>query len=106
MIPLFRVGLLLTFRCNAECRHCFFESGPHREEVMNPDLGIQAIDEAAKLGAEWISFTGGEPFLEQDLLENLIEYANELNLNTEVVSNGFWAETPEKAESALVPLWG
>jgi radical SAM protein with 4Fe4S-binding SPASM domain len=106
MSSLFRVGLLLTFRCNAECRHCFFASGPHRDEVMSTDLGIKAIDEAAVLGAEWISFTGGEPFLELALLEPLIAFANELGLKTEIVSNGFWAETPEKAESALMPLWG
>lgn len=73
---------------------------------MSIDLGIKAIDEAAKLGAEWISFTGGEPFLELDLLETLIAHANERGLKTEIVSNGFWAETPEKAESILVPLWG
>ena len=106
MTSLFRVGLLLTFRCNAECRHCFFESGPDRDEVMSIDLGIKAIDMAAVLGAEWISFTGGEPFLEQGLLETLIAHANELGLKTEIVSNGFWAETPERAEGVLVPLWG
>ena len=69
-------------------------------------MGIKAIDEAQGLGAEWISFTGGEPFLEPDLLTILVEYAHEKGLKTEVVSNGFWAETPEKAESMLIPLWG
>lgn len=71
---------------------------------MSIDIGIKAIHEAAELGAEWISLTGGEPFLEPDLLKRLINYANETGLKTEVVSNGFWAETPEKAESTLVPL--
>jgi len=72
---------------------------------MNTDLGIKAIDEAADLGAEWISLTGGEPFLEPDLLETLIAHANERGLKTEIVSNGFWAEIPEKAESILMPFW-
>ena len=72
---------------------------------MSTHLGIKAIEEAAELGAEWISITGGEPFLEPDLLKALIEYAYEKGLKTEVVSNGFWAETSEKAESTLSPLW-
>ena len=73
---------------------------------MSIELGIKAIDAAADLGAEWISVTGGEPFLEQGLLETLIAHANERGLKTEIVSNGFWAETPEKADSILMPLWG
>jgi radical SAM protein with 4Fe4S-binding SPASM domain len=103
-IPLFRIGLIVTFRCNAECRHCFFDAGPNRDEVMSLSLGLKAIDEAAELGVEWVSLTGGEPFLETELIENLVEHANHLGLNTEIVTNGFWAETPENAEKTLEPL--
>jgi radical SAM protein with 4Fe4S-binding SPASM domain len=103
-IPLFRIGLIVTFRCNAECRHCFFEAGPNRDEVMSLSLGLKAIDEAAELGVEWVSLTGGEPFLETELLENLVEHANHLGLNTEIVTNGYWATTPEKVEKTLEPL--
>lgn len=103
-IPLFRIGLIVTFRCNAECRHCFFEAGPNRDEVMSLSLGLKAIDEAAELGVEWVSLTGGEPFLETELLEKLVEHANHLGLNTEIVTNGYWATTPENAEKTLEPL--
>lgn len=102
--PLFRLGLIVTYRCNAECRHCFFEAGPDRGETMSQHLGKRAIDEAAMLGAEWVSLTGGEPFLEMELLESLVEYASSKELKTEVVSNGYWAETPEIAERILSSL--
>ena len=103
---LFRLGLIITYRCNAECRHCFFNSSPDREEVIGLETGLKAIDEAAKLGAEWISFTGGEPFLEQTLLKKLLAHATILGLKTEAVTNGYWAQTPETAETILRELKG
>jgi len=100
----FRVGILLTHRCSAECRHCFFESSPHRTEVMPRQTARRVINEAMSLGAKWVSFSGGEPFLEHDSLRELISLSSENGLNTEVVSNGFWGETIEKAQGALKPL--
>ena len=104
MSSLLRLGLIITLRCNAECRHCFFESGPARGEVMSLVLAQRAIDEAKQLGASWVSLTGGEPFLEIDLLSDLIQYASNAGLNTEVVTNGFWAETLQAANDKLSVL--
>ena len=101
---LFRVGLNLTYRCNAECRHCFFESSPSRTEVMSRQTARRAINEALSLGAEWISFSGGEPFLEYDLLKELIAVSSGMGLKTEVVSNGSWGQTREEAQLILKPL--
>jgi len=101
---LFRLGLIVTYRCNAECRHCFFESSPKREETIPLELGIKAIDEAAKLGAEWISLTGGEPFLEPALVSAFIKHASESGLKTEIVSNGYWANSIQEATRILEPL--
>jgi MoaA/NifB/PqqE/SkfB family radical SAM enzyme len=71
---------------------------------MDLKLGIKAINEAAILGADWISLTGGEPFLEQKLMEDLIAYSNQKDLKTEVVTNGFWAKTPELSTHILESL--
>jgi radical SAM protein with 4Fe4S-binding SPASM domain len=101
---LFRLGLILTYRCNAECRHCFFESSPRREETIPLKLGIKAIDEATKLGAEWISLTGGEPFLEPVLVSAFIKHASKSGLKTEIVSNGYWATSIQEANRILEHL--
>jgi len=100
----FRVGLLLTYRCSAECRHCFFECSPRRTEIMTHQTAQRVINEAVSIGAKWVSFSGGEPFLEYDSLRELISLSSENGLNTEVVSNGFWGVTIEKAQGALKPL--
>jgi MoaA/NifB/PqqE/SkfB family radical SAM enzyme len=39
-----------------------------------------------------------------ELLENLVKYANKKGLKTEIVSNGYWAETAEVAVTFLKHL--
>jgi len=103
---LFRLALFLTYKCNAKCRHCFFNSGTERNEVMNLEMGLRIIDEAVNLGAEWASFTGGEPFLELKLLTEMVKYSSERGLKTEAVSNCYWASTPKEALRKLKSLKG
>ena len=99
-----RLGLIITYRCNATCRHCFFESDQGRKEVLDMDLARNAINEAAELGASWVSFTGGEPFLELSLLESLIRYAKERGMKVEVVTNGHWGKAVETIRVTLESL--
>jgi MoaA/NifB/PqqE/SkfB family radical SAM enzyme len=52
------------------------------------------IRQAKKIpSVEWVSFTGGEPFLFPDLLIELIEVASGFGLHTECVTNCFWARS-------------
>jgi hypothetical protein len=63
------------------------------------------IDQASRIPTvEWISFTGGEPFLLPGLLNELVGYASAKGLRTECVTNCSWAETPEKTEEKLKTL--
>lgn len=60
----------VTRRCNASCPFCFYE-GPRRVEGGPPEL---ALDEVARLarsldGLLWVLFSGGEPYLREDLAE-------------------------------------
>jgi MoaA/NifB/PqqE/SkfB family radical SAM enzyme len=74
--------------CNLSCTHCLNASGP-----VDPWLAPMAaadverhVDEAARLGAREVYFTGGEPFLHPQIFE-LIAYALE-RLPTTVLTNG------------------
>lgn len=102
--PLFRVGLLLTERCDVACRHCWFASSPDREATMTLEQAKRYIDEAADNGARWVSFTGGEPFLVYDLLRHLTAYTTSKGLLCEAVTNCNWATSNEKALRLLSPL--
>lgn len=98
----FRVGLLITEQCNVECSHCWFSSGPDRNARMKLDEAMGYIDQAREIpSVEWISFTGGEPFLLPEMLQSLVAYASERGLYTECVTNCFWARTVEDASEHL-----
>lgn len=105
MADTFRVGLILTERCNIECAHCWLESGPHRSRSMDPADARGYIDQALEIPTlEWVSFTGGEPFLMPETLAGLVSYASGSGLRTECVTNCFWAEDEVKAEGRLGAL--
>lgn len=105
MIETFRVGLLITERCNIECSHCWFESGPGRTGRMTPEEAMGYIDQASEIPTvEWISFTGGEPFLLPEMLASLTGYASDRGLRTECVTNCFWAKSEEGAQGLLEML--
>lgn len=61
--------------CNLTCRNCYIESSPTNERLVYPSAAeVRAyLDEIARdgLGTEEIGFTGGEPFMNPDLLEML-----------------------------------
>ncbi|HMH49585.1 MAG TPA: radical SAM protein [Candidatus Acidoferrum sp.] len=74
--------------CNLQCTHCINASGP-----VDPWLAPMAVadverhvDEAARLGAREVYFTGGEPFLHPQILE-LLAHAL-ARLPTTVLTNG------------------
>jgi len=100
----FRVGLLLTESCDIACAHCWL--GPSSNGAdMSLDEARDYIDQASSIPTvEWISFTGGEPFLLPGLLNELVGYASAKGLRTECVTNCSWAETPEKTEEKLKTL--
>jgi len=65
------------------------------------------IDEAASIPSmEWISFTGGEPFLLPGLVKALIPYAIDKGFMTECVTNCSWATSRARAAEELEELAG
>jgi molybdenum cofactor biosynthesis enzyme MoaA len=56
--------------CNIECTHCFISCSPrnHSHEMMSlADVQVR-LDEARSLGVREYYFTGGEPFMNRDML--------------------------------------
>ena len=59
--------------CNIQCRHCFISSSPtnHSHEMLGLDTVKRYLAEAVELGVKEYYFTGGEPFLNRELLDIL-----------------------------------
>ena len=74
--------------CNLQCTHCINASGP-REPWLAPlpaETARRYISEAAALGVKEIYFTGGEPFMHDEIL-SLLAFALERAPAT-VLTNG------------------
>ncbi|HSG05445.1 MAG TPA: radical SAM protein, partial [Nitrospiria bacterium] len=59
--------------CNLTCTHCLVDSHPGGDPGISTAKLKGIIDQAAELGARRFYFTGGEPFVRNDIFE-LIEY--------------------------------
>ena len=57
--------------CNLQCTHCFISSSPtnHSHELMTLADVRPFLEEAERLGVKEYYFTGGEPFLNREILE-------------------------------------
>ena len=95
-------ALMLSRMCNIECRHCGIESSPRIKERMPLEEAERLILEAATIPAFGkVTFTGGEPFMLPDELAQLISLCAKLDLETRVVTNGFWAKNKKRGMEVL-----
>lgn len=99
--------LLLTYRCNLECDHCFVWGSPWQSGVMTLRNVRYILQQAAELGTvEWVYFEGGEPFLYYAVLLESVREASSMGFRVGIVSNGYWATDEEDALECLRPFAG
>jgi sulfatase maturation enzyme AslB (radical SAM superfamily) len=92
-------------RCNLECAHCFISCSPHNDSYgfLSLDVVRERLDESIKWGVREYYFTGGEPFLNRDmvsLLELTLKYGPATVLTNATVLKNDWVERLRKAEEA------
>lgn len=95
------VILSLTTRCNLRCLMCEIPLAPLQE--LTTAQWKKAIEDAAFIGAQTISLSGGEPLLRDDIFE-LISFGRSCGMETVLVSNGalICPETAKKLSQAGV----
>jgi MoaA/NifB/PqqE/SkfB family radical SAM enzyme len=76
--------------CNIECKNCYIESSPKNDSLayLTFEEVKSFIDEAVdkNLGTNEIGFTGGEPFMNKDIMK-MIDYSLNKNFKVLVLSN-------------------
>lgn len=99
------LSLITTRRCNAECDHCCIGSSPRATQAIPVERMHQLIDEAKRIPSiQRIGFTGGECFLLGRDLDGLIAHAHELEFETRVITNGYWAVNERAARARVTSL--
>jgi molybdenum cofactor biosynthesis enzyme MoaA len=91
--------------CNLTCHHCFISCSPHNHGFGFLTLGQvrAALEESVRLGVKEYYFTGGEPFLNRDMvpiLELTLRYGPATVLTNGTVFRDEWLERLRAAEAA------
>jgi MoaA/NifB/PqqE/SkfB family radical SAM enzyme len=112
-------GLLLSYKCNSECKHCMYGCSPRwKADWIRIDDAEKVLTQLSKafkknyhggyslLGVNLgLHFTGGEPFLNFKLLLDLVKRAHMIGFpSTFVETNCFWSVNNEVTEQKLSQL--
>ncbi|MFX0105000.1 MAG: radical SAM protein [Candidatus Hodarchaeota archaeon] len=111
-------GLILSYKCNSECKHCMYFGSPNwsGDWISEKDLEeiltqLSYTIHESPYGPENVSlnygihFTGGEPFLNYEILLKAVEISNNLNIpSTFVETNCYWCKNDNITRERLVEL--
>ena len=78
----------LTYRCPLQCPYCSnpVEIAKYNDELSTEDW-LRVLQQARKMGATQLGFSGGEPLVRRDL-EDLISEARRLGYYTNLITSG------------------
>jgi sulfatase maturation enzyme AslB (radical SAM superfamily) len=83
---LWKLWLYTNYDCNLKCSYCVAKSGPNvARRALESARVCRLVDEAVSLGFSDVFFTGGEPFLLNDIYEMLVYSAQ--RVKTTVLTN-------------------
>jgi len=113
-------GLLLSYKCNSGCRHCMYACQPAWDSDWIGEADIESYlsqlsgrIKPSPYGTDRVDLnsglhlTGGEPFLNFELLLRAAEIAHKLGIpSTFVETNCHWCENHDLTESRLTQLRG
>jgi hypothetical protein len=109
-------GILLTYKCSGACKHCLYASSPSWSsdwlsmsdaELILSQLA-RSLDSSKYRGVGFnsgIHFTGGEPFLNYDLLLKVTSLAHNLGIRSILVeTNCVWCTNDEATHDRMRQL--
>jgi|GEM_PF-2311526 len=100
------VNFTVTNYCNARCVYCSFHLQKDRK-IVSLEEARRAIDYLAGIGTGMVSLTGGEPLLNDDLLD-IVRYARQSGLITISGTNGLLLDEGKARElgrAGLNAMW-
>jgi hypothetical protein len=71
---------------------------------MDHEQAKEIIVKMAQACVGGISFSAGEPFLYYQEIAELVKLCSQLGIYTRIVTNSFWAKTPESADTLVTEL--
>ncbi len=86
--PLRELWIHTNNACNLSCRHCLVSSGPDGDRGLPKEKVQELIRESRSLGTRRFYFTGGEPFVRQDVFAFIDEVLSDPSAELAILTNG------------------
>ena len=83
----------LTNKCNLSCSHCLFSSSPATAGELTAGQVLGLVKEAYDMGCKVFAFTGGEPFLHDDIIPIIENITAVFSQETQLVTLSWDAAT-------------
>lgn len=97
----------ITSECNAACKHCCFSCSPSRTDKLDEDEIWKVVNYGINSNEiNEIAISGGEPFLYEELVFEIIRAVAESGKTVTCITNGFWGISYEAARSKIEKLYG
>jgi hypothetical protein len=96
-----------TTLCNLHCAHCFVARRNQRLSIQKAQKFIEsAISKDVNIKIERIGFTGGEPFLYPEFIEEITKTAitNDLMFD-QIMTNGVWWSDEQQLKNTLQRIY-
>lgn len=77
----------LTYRCNFFCRHCYVPQSYRKYNELKTKEVFSLLDQLKEIGCFYLGFTGGEPFIREDIIE-ILWYAKRCGFELIIYTNG------------------
>jgi len=87
----------VTYRCDLNCVHCSSDARPSNTLQMSRSDCLRILEQASRMGAQEVAFSGGEPLTWPHLAEAAAA-AVQRGLRVTVYTSGSVAEFPAKAD--------
>lgn len=92
----------ISGKCNAKCRHCCFSCSPtNKNSLCEKEIWDIVNYGISKNDISEISISGGEPFLYEDFIYEIVKDIAKNDKISTCITNGFWATNYDKAYSKL-----
>ena len=99
-----KVAFGYSTHCNVRCDHCVAAGEVPKTEKMELGRASQIIEAMAAADVKGISFTAGEPLMYLDDIAALTALCSRYSIYSRVVTNSYWATTPEEADRVVSTL--
>ncbi len=85
------LGIILSYQCPNECKHCLYNCGPYWRGWMS-EANLYTAMQSARVWSPGVQIhlSGGEPFLNFPLLLKAVEIAHELRIPVYAETSACW----------------